>query len=235
MKKSLLVLSLILVFASSSFAGVSFLTADSVGTGKVALLGVYATNHNGAVANTDGNLVHANDTTSLGLKVEYGIMENLDVLVAYTQDAYPNMYSLLDVKAVDGATTGLGVKYTVMKGVVDVAAVLGYESTTVKIDGVGSGMTTYTLAAVVSKKINMFIPYGGIGLKSLSRNATAGVAALGGTALAWNLGCAIGVAENQAVMIEMNHEIDAWNAPSKLDDAMATSVGGISLGYAYMF
>jgi hypothetical protein len=269
MKKTLIALILVVACAGSSFAGVSFLIAPSVGAGKVAVLGMYATNHNaektGNLSKDDalgagGYCAQALDTTSLGIRAEYGIpmVEDLDVLAAYSSDTYVNVKKQLDVNQKSASTTGLGVKYTLNNSLnklwgvtlpVDVAAVLGYEYSAVDFGSTVDrmGQTTLGLGGVVSKKIDMYIPYGAIALKSLSQNAMPGVDARPGTGIAFNIGCMIGVADNQAVAIEYNTETQSWADNAKAggliapgvsldkDNAYVQSVSGISLGYVYVF
>jgi len=50
MKKTILALAIIMVFAASSFASVSFMTAPGLGQGKWDLMGAFATDHMGAIA-----------------------------------------------------------------------------------------------------------------------------------------------------------------------------------------
>ena len=250
MKKSLIALVAIIALATTSFASVSFLVAPGIGQGKIGVLGMYATNHNGNLANLEDP--QSRDTTSMGLRVSYGIMDNLDVLAAYSADT---MVNLEDAKQQDGSTTGIGVKYTLspdwLMGLpVDAAVLLGYETSAASIkidDEVGGGkasmgLNTIALAAIVSKKMDNLIPYGGIALKSLTATQKVGSQSMddnGGTALAFNLGCMIGVAENTVVAIEYNSENQSFGEPSykghKMDDAYANSVSGISLGVAYVF
>lgn len=248
MKKTLIALTLIVTFAASSFASVSFLTAGSVGEGKCAVLGMYASNHNGAVNNiTDPQNL---DATSLGVRVEYGIMKDLDLLAAYSMDTLVNVKEL-QAKQDSATTTGLGVKYTIMKNApVDVAVALGYESSTLglkmDVDGKvrGISMSTMTLGCIVSQQMGTVMPYGAIAYKSLSqtldKNLTFGadLGSIGGTSLAFNLGCAIGIAANQAILVEFNNEVQSWAEAKKglvIAEAHAVSVSGISLGYVYMF
>jgi hypothetical protein len=255
MKKTLLVLALIAFVASASFADVSFMTANSVGAGKFAVLGMYAQNNQTDVSGTliknspiniPGLGIFAdNDSsglsaTSLGLKVEYGLpqVENLDVVGGYTSDTLPLVNKKWGSNSTGGNTTALGLKYTLpsMGLPVDSAVVVGYEYSALKIGGVGYGTTTYAVAGIVSKQMGMFVPYGGISLKSVSQNAMAGnVDARPGTGVQLNLGCAIGVAANQAVMVEINSEVDNWKDTKAKDDAYSSWVGGLSLGYVYMF
>jgi len=256
MKKSLIALVAIIALATTSFASVSFLVAPGIGEGKIGVLGMYATNHNGNLANQEEPQL--SDVTSLGLRVSYGIMANLDVLAAYSADTMVNVKDM-EAKQEGGSTTGIGVKYTLspdwLMGLpVDAAVLLGYETSaaSVKFDAeVGGGkasvgLNTIALAAIFSKKMDNLIPYGGIALKSLTRTGSGSGAGarkkmddLGGTALAFNLGCMIGVAENTVVAIEYNTENQSFGEPTKsgkkLDDAFANSVSGISLGVAYVF
>jgi len=253
MKKSLLAMLVILTFATSAFAGVSYLTAPSVGEGNWAVLGMYATDHNGNLANRDGN-PNALDSNSLGVRGEYGVMKDVDLLLSYTFDTLPNVKDL-DAKQTTGNTLGLGGKYALGKQtlpligtVVDTAAVLGYQSSNVglKLDAGGStsvASTVLGIGYVISKQMDNLIPYGAISYKMLTQDLgkTPGlkVDAMSGKALAFNIGCMIGIAKDQAIAVEYNTENQAWGEVSKsgkkLDDASAVSVSGISLGYVYVF
>ena len=252
MKKSLLAMLVILTFATSAFAGISYLTAPSVGEGNWAVLGMYATDHNGAIANSEAPQVL--DGNALGVRGEYGVMKDVDLLLSYTFDTLPNVKDL-DAKQTTGNTLGLGGKYALGKQtlpligtVVDTAAVLGYQSSNVgiKLDAGGStsvASTVLGIGYVISKQMDNLIPYGGISYKMLTQDLgkTTGVKvdALSGKALAFNVGCMIGIAKDQAIAVEYNTENQAWSEISKsgtkLDDASAVSVSGISLGYVYVF
>lgn len=258
MKKAVLAMLVIVLFAASSFADVSFLTAQSVGVGKWAVLGMYATNHNGVVANADN--VQALDLTNLGVRGEYGTgIENLDVLAAYSMDTLPNVASVDDPissgKQTSGSTLSLGVKYSLgaqtipfVGTVLDTAVAGGYESGNegIKTDNGSTSiaMTSMSIGYIVSKKIDNLMPYGAVAYKMLTKDVGklyggTKIDAFSGTGLAFNLGCMIGIAENQAVAVEYNTETQAWSEATKsghkLDDASATNVSGISLGYVYMF
>jgi hypothetical protein len=261
MKKLLVTLVALLLVTSASFASVSFLTANSVGVGKWAVLGMYATNHDGNVANTlgmpgggasDGANPEALSSNSLGVRCEYGVMKDLDVVVAYSMDTLANL-GQMDWKQDSASTMGLGVKYTLSLGLpVDSAVVFGYESSNVGVKlqapsyvgGSGSiSMTSLTLGGIVSKQMGMFVPYGGIFVKSLSEAYSKKImgvdfGSIGGTGLGFNIGCAIGIAANQAILVEYNTENQAWTEAKKSGQKIeenAVNVSGISLGYAYMF
>jgi predicted porin len=249
MKKILITLVALLLVASASFASVSFLTAPGVGEGKWAVLGMYATNHQGNVANNADGDPAALDANSLGVRGEYGVMKNLDVVVAYSLDTLPNVRRM-DVKQQSGSTMGLGAKYTLPAYMpADSAVLLGYETSNVgvKIDAGGSGSistTSMTLGYIVSKQMGMFVPYGAVAVKSLSqvssKKLTGGLdfGSIGGTGLMFNIGCAIGIAANQAILVEINSENQAWAEAKKSGvkiEENAVNVSGISLGYAYMF
>jgi hypothetical protein len=250
MKKLLVTLVALLLVTSASFASVSFLNANSVGVGKYVVLGMYATNHNGDVANNSDDDPSVVDANSLGARVEYGVMKDLDVVAAYSLDTLPNVRKM-DAKQESGSTLGLGVKYSLapMGLPVDSAVMLGYESSNagVKLDAGGSAgisSTTMALGYIVSKQMGTIMPYGGVFVKSLSKaygkKITGGVdvGSIGGTGLAFNVGCAIGIAANQAILIEYNTENQAWAEAKKgvvkLEEN-AVNVSGISLGYAYAF
>jgi hypothetical protein len=251
MKKTILALTLVALFASTSFAGVSFLTATSVGEGKFAILGMYGTNHLGAGASCSVDPSYL-DIMNLGVRVEYGTpVKDLDVLAAYSVDSMPNLISKFPIvaaspKLLSASTTALGVKYSVIKdgasvqGIeipMDVAVGFGFESSSQHFSGIkDDGLTTWALAGIFSKKIDNMIPYGAIAYKSLSQNAKAGnVDSLGGVGLAFNLGLYYGIAKDQAVVIEYNTEQQAWTDTKAKNDAYANNVSGISLGYVYMF
>lgn len=250
MKKILVALVVLLLVASSSFASVNFTTANSVGEGKWAVLGMYATNHQGNAINLGDSQPSIMDATSIGARVEYGVMKNLDVLAAYSLDTFPNIKEL-DVKQESGSTVSLGAKYTLsmLDLPVDLAVALGYESSNlgVKIDagGTGSiGSTTLGIGCIVSKQMGMFMPYGAVAVKSLSMTTSKKLSgnidfgSIGGTGLAFNLGCAIGIAANQAILVEYNSENQSWAEAKKgaaKVEANTANVSGISLGYAYMF
>ncbi len=253
MKKTLIAIVAVMLLASSSFAGVSYLVAPGVGEGKWAVLGMYATNHQGGIANAGEPQWF--DATSLGVRGSYGLMDGLDLLAAYSMDTLVNFKDFanpaeIDAKQESGSTIGLGVKYTVTKYLdmlpVDSAVAVGYEQSSagVKSDLAKATMTTtsYNIAAIFSKKIDMFVPYGAIALKSLSRDVGkvngARSDAAGGTSLGFNLGCMIGIAADQAVAIEYNTENQAYTdykvGGVKMGES-AVNVSGISLGYIYMF
>jgi predicted porin len=250
MKKILVTLVAVLLVASACFADPSFLTANSVGQGKWAVLGMYATNHMGNAANLGDTDVAVMDSTSIGVRAAYGAMKDLDVLVAYSMDTLPNVRRM-DVKQESGSTMGLGAKYTLsmLDLPVDVAVSGGYQSSNVgvKIDAGGTGSITSTtigVGCIVSKQMGMYMPYGAVAVKSLSstqgKALTGGLdfGSVGGTALAFNIGCAIGIADNQAVLIEYNTENQAWAEAKKTGvtiEEHTINVSGISLGYAYMF
>ena len=250
MKKLLVTLVALLLVTSASFASVSFMTANSVGMGKFVALGMYATNHQGDVANNSDGDPAAFDANSLGARVEYGVMKDLDVLAAYSFDTLPNVRDL-SAKEDSGNTMSLGVKYSLsmLSMPVDSAVVFGYESSSVglKLDAGGSASantTTMALGYVVSKQMGMCMPYGGVFVKSLSqtmgKKLTGGLdfGSIGGTGLEFNIGCAIGIAANQAILVEYNTENQSWaeakKGAGKIEEN-AVNVSGISLGYAYMF
>ena len=255
MKKVLIATLALLLIASSSFAGVNFLVAPGVGEGKYAVLGMYATNHQGNLANSpmDPQVFDAN---SLGVRGCYGVMKDVDLLAAYSMDTLPNVKDY-DMKQEAGSTMGLGVKYTMPKSVldlpVDIAGLFGYEmsSFTVKPDETAiptaksvTNLTTLGLGCIVSKDMGTYVPYGAIGYKMLTKTMDKKffgytIDDIGGSGLAWNIGVMIGIAQDQAVAIEYNTENISWQSTStkgkKLDDASAVSVSGISLGYVYVF
>jgi hypothetical protein len=254
MKKVLIALAIVIYAASSSFAGISFLTGTAVGEGKLALVGIYATNHNGdngGAANAMSD-PQAFDTNNIGVRGEYGITKDLDVLFAYTMDTYVNARAN-EFKAVNGTTTGLGLKYAVAKAgdsfPVNASVAFGIETSTVTVKPDAGGSTAMgdqvmSLAGIFSKQIGICMPYGAIAYRMHSQNnGNMGYGAtdlVSGTGLGFNIGCAIGVAENQAVMVEYNTENIAWKdiktkSGIKMSDETATSVSGISLGYVYMF
>ncbi len=250
MKKLLVTLVALLLVASSSFAGVSFLTANSVGVGKYAVLGMYATNHQGDIGNAGDPQDF--DSTSVGVRGEYGIMKDMDLLVAYSFDNLTPNIRELDAVQTTGNTLGLGVKYSLGKAMdVDTAVVLGYESGNIglKLDAGGStsvASTVISLGYIVSKQINNFMPYGAVAYKMLSQDPgkSQGVKVdpTSGTGLAFNIGCMIGIAANQAIAIEYNTENQAFAdtkvhapAPNNKTDVTSVNVSGISLGYVYMF
>jgi predicted porin len=250
MKKILGTVVALLLIATATFADVSFQTANSVGLGKWAVLGMYATNHQGNAANLGDGDPAANDATSLGVRGEYGIMKDLDVVAAYSMDTLVNV-SHLNAKQQSGSTMALGVKYSLsmLSMPVDSAVVVGYETSGVglKLDAGGTGSattTTMALGYVVSKQMGMCVPYGGVFVKSLSqtmsKKLTGGLdfGSIGGTGLAFNLGCAIGIAANQAILVEWNSENQAWAEAKKgafKIEENTVNVSGISLGYVYMF
>ncbi|MFH1710242.1 MAG: hypothetical protein ABH860_04130 [bacterium] len=258
MKKTIIALVAMMMLASSAFAGVSFLTAPSVGEGKWAVLGMYATNHNGAIANSTEPQDY--DANSIGIRGEYGVMKDIDLLVAYSFDTLPNIKDVDNIPNLDeagkqtsGNTTSLGIKYSLgkieMLMDVDMAVGLGYELSDagIKLDAGGSTAlraSSKTIGCVFSKKIDNFMPYGSIGYKMLAQDlgklgGLGTIPTITGTGLALNIGCMIGVAENQAVAVEYNTENQAWDSWRKSaavkDEASAVNVSGISLGYVYVF
>lgn len=250
MKKILVTLVALLLVASASFADVSFQTAKSVGAGKWAVLGIYTTNHQGNAANLSDAEPSDFDSNSLGLRAEYGVMQNLDVNAAYFSDTFPN-FGRVDAKQSSGSSIGLGVKYTLPVYMpADSAVVLGYESSDagLKLDAGGSAsmsMTTMTLGYVVSKQMGDCVPYGGVFVRSLSqassKKLTGGLdyGTIGGSSLAFDLGCAIAIAADQAILVEYNLENQSWTGATKSGfpkfEENTVNVSGISLGYAYMF
>lgn len=250
MKKILVTLVAVLLVASASFADVNFMTANSVGQGKWAVLGMYATNHQGDAINLSDASPQDFDSNSIGVRGEYGVMKDLDLLAAYSMDTLPNIKNV-DAKQQSGSTMGLGVKYTLsmLSLPVDVAVAGGYQTSSVgvKLDAGGTAsvtMTTLALGCIVSKQMGMFMPYGGVAVKSLSQNLGkkltfgADLGSIGGTGLMFNLGVAIGIAENQAILVEYNTENQAFVEAKKgvvKQEANTVNVSGISLGYAYMF
>ncbi len=259
MKKALLTMAVIIMFAASSFASVSFLIAPGVGAGKIGLLGMYATNHMGVIANdlyeADGN-ISALDVTALGIRACYGIMDGLDLLAAYSMDTLPNIKNLTDITGItakqkSGNTTSLGVKYTLMKDgqnipfvgqktPVDIAVAAGYEYSEyqIKLDGAGTdrgaGQTAWRVGMVFSKMIDNMVPYGGIGLAALNMPGRGAQGDILGSSLAFNIGLLYGLADNMGVMIEYNVENIGWGKSSTSGDTHATSISGISLGFAYV-
>jgi long-subunit fatty acid transport protein len=253
MKKALIALIVVLAFATSSFAGVSFLTAPSVGIGNWAVLGMYTTDHQGSIANNEEPQIF--DANSLGVRGEYGVMKDVDLLVSYSMDTLPNLKDI-DCKQTSANTLGLGAKYSFGKQtipligtVVDMAVAGGYQSSNVGIKADAGGSTSVAVtkmggSVILSKKMDNIMPYGSVSLNLLTEDAgkvNGGVTVdtLSGMGLGFNIGCAIGIAKDQAVLVEYNSENQAWSELSKsghkLDDASAVSVSGISLGYAYMF
>ena len=262
MKKTLLAMLVILTFATSAFAGQSFLTAPSVGEGNWAVLGMYATNHNGAIANAgDTNEMNPDvlDSNSIGVRGEYGMMKDLDLLVAYTFDTLPKIKGIditnEDGKQTSGTTVGLGVKYSLgtqsiplIGTVVDTAVAGGYESANAGVKStltktLSLTQTTMSIGYIVSKQMDNLMPYGAIAYKSLTQSyGKAAYDNLSGTALAFNIGCMIGIAKDQAIAVEYNTENQSYGAVAKSfgpipakDDAAGINVSGISLGYVYMF
>jgi len=257
MKKILLAMLVILTFAASSFAGQSFLTAPSVGEGNWTVMGIYGTNHNGVIANGDDPSVM--DATGLGVKGEYGMMKDLDLLVSYTFVTLPNIKAIDDPvgsgKQTSGTNMGLGVKYSLGKqtipligSVVDTAVAGGYESSNVGVKTDAGSLsttdTTMSIAYVVSQKMDNLIPYGAVAYKMISESySKSAYDPMSGTALAFNIGCMVGIAKDQAIAVEYNTENDAFGAQTKpwkaltgkANDASAISVSGISLGYVYVF
>jgi hypothetical protein len=238
MKKTLLALVLVVACATASFASVSFLVAPGVGEGKCAILGLYGTNHIGSVINRDDQSMY--DTNNLGIRAAYGLMDNLDLLAAYTMDSMPNIKNfdseIPGIKQVAGNTIGLGVKYTCLKAgdslmgysvPVDTAVVVGYENSVsiLKFDPVGIagyagapvrsslniGVTSYSMAAVFSKQVDNMMPYGAIALKRMWQNTGFNSQELvEGNALAYNIGIMYGIAKDMAICAEYNLENDMW-------------------------
>jgi hypothetical protein len=218
---------------------------------------MYATNHQGNIASADDPAAY--DANSVGVRAEYGVMKDLDVLGAYSFDTLPNLKTRKDQTQLSGNTMDLGVKYTVIKDgamvqgmniPMDVAVGFGYELSNVSVKGTGfSGAgissSTIALAGIVSKKFDTIVAYGGIGYKMLSqtydKKLTGGVdvGAIPGVGLAFNIGCAIGIAADQAILVEYNTENQKWSEAKKggatIIDENAINVSGISLGYAYTF
>jgi len=259
MKKALLAMLVILTFAASSFAGQSFLVAPSVGEGNWTVLGMYGTDHNGVIAN-EGMGTSALDGTGIGVQGEYGMMKDLDLLVAYSMVTLPNIKEINDPtsdgKQTSGTKMGLGVKYSLGKQtlpligtVVDTAVAGGYEQSNVgfKCTGisgtVGITDTTMSIAYVMSKQMDNLMPYGAVAYKMITESfSKSSIDSLSGTGLGFNIGCMIGIAKDQAIAVEYNTENDSYAGTSKSfgptggkDDASAVSVSGISLGYVYVF
>jgi hypothetical protein len=252
MKKLFLVLAIVLAVASSSFAGVSFLTANSIGQGKFGLLGMYATDHRGDIAAAEG--AQDLDSTSLGLRACYGLTSNLDLIAAYSADTLVNIKNFaygLNPKEDSANTSGIGLKYTLAPMMpVDMAVAIGYQASSISLkNDAPVGTTSLTnsemdLSFIVSKMVGICMPYGSVTAKSLSMTldkkfTTVDIGSIGGTGLAFNVGCAIGIAANQAVYVEYNTEAQAWNDGKKgsavVVPANSVSVSGISFGYGYMF
>jgi hypothetical protein len=253
MKKTLLAMLVILTFATSAFAGVSYLVAPSVGEGNWAVLGMYATNHNGAIANRDDP--QTMDSNSLGARGEYGMMKDLDLLVAYSFDTLVNIKDIDDGgKQTSGSTMGLGAKYTLgnqslpLIGKVDTAVAIGYETSSVgiksdNISSIGITTTAMSIGYIVSMQMDNLMPYGAVAYKMLTESfSKSGIDSLSGTGLAFNIGCMIGIAKDQAIAVEYNTENQSYGAVAKSfgpipakDDAAGINVSGISLGYVYMF
>ena len=250
MKKTVIVLAALIVFASSSFAGVSFLTAPGVGTGNWVAQGVYETNHDGAIGNTDDPTVF--DSTSVGVRGEYGVMKDLDVLVGYTSDTFPN------IKRIDAAETGIqtsgysvdvGVKYSLGKLLgCDTAVMGGCRSISlgIKEDAVGNSNdleTELSIGYILSMQMNNLTPYGGVFYRRLTENAGkifgTSVDPFTEIGLAFNIGCKIGIASNQSILVEYNTENQEWSEEIRhgvtLDDKSSINVSGISLAYEYDF
>jgi hypothetical protein len=258
MKKILLAMLVVLTFAASSFAGQSFLVAPSVGEGNWTVMGVYGTDHNGVVANADATSTTVMDANGLAVKGEYGMMKDLDLLVSYAFVTLPNIKGINDPtgdgKQTSGTKMGVGVKYSLgtqtlplIGTVVDTAVAGGYEKADVGIKCTGiSGTlgitdTTMSIAYVVSKSMdNNLMPYGAVAYKMLTTSySKSTLDSLSGTALAFNIGCMIGIAKDQAIAVEYNTENDSFGGVSKSmtgkDDATCINVSGISLGYVYVF
>jgi hypothetical protein len=249
MKKTILALAIIMVFAASSFASVSFMTAPGIGAGKYDLMGAYGSAHMGAIANSDEP--QDMDLTALGLKGTYGIMDGLDLVVELSSDTAVNAKTNLDITQTSGSTIGIGVKYSIPKSVnmmpVDAAVLVGYEQTALgfKSPTVSTTATSYALGLILSKQMGMCVPYGGIAVKSLNNDLgkSLGVTVdpVTGTGLMINLGVWVGIAANQAVAIEYDTENDSFSNITKSGhagpdkDGSATSVSGLSVGYVYMF
>jgi hypothetical protein len=131
----------------------------------------------------------------------------------------------------------------------DMAVALGYESsdTGLKLDAGGSTamqVTSKAIGCIFSKKIDNLMPYCAIAYKILAQDlgkvgGLGTLPAMAGNGLALNIGCMIGIAENQAIAVEYNTENQSWAEWRKTalikDDASAVNVSGISLGYVYMF
>ena len=258
MKKTILALAIIMVFAASSFASVSFMTANGVGAGKWDLMGAYGTAHMGAIANEPAQSPQDLDVTSLGIKGTYGMMDGLDLVVGLSSDNYMNLKSSeLDATQTSGDTIGIGVKYSIPKSVnmtpVDAAVLVGYEQSALGIKTGGTPsrststtLTSYTLGVILSKQMGMCVPYGGMAVKSLSQDLGKSlgttVDALTGTGLMINLGVWVGIAANQAVAIEYDTENDSFSNLTKSGkavggekDGSASSVSTLAVGYVYMF
>ena len=196
MKKALIALALIVVFATTSFASVSFLTAPGIGEGKIGVLGFYGTNHVGPTSMSGGDPtdLSTNDLTNLGIRGCYGVMPDLDVLAAYSFDTLPNVKKLSlgdqvftdfpggSVKQLSANSLALGAKYTVLKETkdipVDIAVAVGYEQSVQKIRAsatgysgdMGTGQSAMILGGIVSKKIDNMVPYGALAYKALTMN-----------------------------------------------------------------
>jgi len=268
MKKALIALAVIVVFATTSFASVSFLTAPGIGEGKIGVLGFYGTNHIGpqTMSGTDPQDQSAQDLTNLGIRGTYGLMPDLDILAAYSFDTLSNIKNLSNLladfygdgsaKQKSASSLSLGAKYTVLKETkdipVDVAVAVGYENSVqlIKIadtgafnGDLGTGVTSYTLGGIVSKKIDNMTPYGAIAYKVLSMHANHSQImghrdATPGSSISLNLGLMYGIADNMSIAGEYNIENQSW-AETKTSGgksrAYHNSVSGISLAFAYMF
>jgi hypothetical protein len=216
---------------------------------------MYGSDHNGVIANGDAANTTALDATGIGVKGEYGMMKDLDLLVAYSMVTLPNIKIIDDPlgtgKQTSGTKMGLGVKYSLGKqtlpligSVVDTAVAGGYELANLgfKSDAfsgtLGVTDTTMSIAYVASKQMDNLMPYGAVAYKMITKSySKSGIDALTGTGLAFNIGCMIGIAKDQAIAVEYNTENDLYAGVSKpaKDDATGVNVSGISLGYVYVF
>jgi hypothetical protein len=129
----------------------------------------------------------------------------------------------------------------------DTAVAGGYEQANVGIKcdtgTFGTTDTTMSIGYIVSKQMDNLMPYGAVAYKMLTKDfGKSSIDSLSGTALAFNIGCMIGIAKDQAIAVEYNTENDSFAGVSKAfapnggkDDASCVNVSGISLGYVYMF
>ena len=247
MKKTILALAIIAVFAASSFASVSLMTAQGVGAGKWDVLGVYGTNHYGPIANSGGDETISDpqvyDSISLGVKGVYGMMDGLDLVLGLSSDT--SNYAALKAYVAGGSsgaiqtsgrTVSVGIKYTLPEKVifipVDTAVLAGYENSDLSFNidtggNNGSSVTSYVLGAIFSRQIGACLPYCGIAVKSLSQQfAKGGVDPVDGTGLMLDYGIYFQIHANdpspdQAIVIEYDTENDSWDKPTKAGHAMA--------------
>jgi len=203
MKKTLLFLALLMMIVSSVYAGPSaMMEAVGLGKGKTSVTVFYSGNRQSGNYNTSSSYAgddsnadtYLFDSGGAGLRINYGLLDNIDIYISYVNDKvkddefigslnYPGGVSTDSSKMLFGSSSSCGLKYAFIKGPLDIALYIDYESSVYRfeygytawvvpptpfITDIDHSRTSYSLGMIMSSQLNFLTPYIGVGYRSFN-------------------------------------------------------------------